>query len=290
MKTLTWSILPRCAVVAVLALATHAGVAQGPHEELVDLGGYKLFTSESGAGVPIVVFESGMGEGVSTWQKVQPDVSKFARTFTYDRAGLDKSDPSPHARTVEQMVSELHSLLRSAKVPSPYIFVGHSLGGAIVQLYAYKYPSEVAGLVLVDPEDGRLLTKLQSRMPIDQWKERERLLSKFMSNATSTQKAELEGTKTSGEALTGALPLPNVPVTLLTGTKKDPDFPGNPLEQDIKLELQNELLIQIPHSRHVLVPESRHYIQEDAPRVVMEAIHEMLAEGALKSKLAGALP
>ncbi len=62
---------------------------------------------------------------------------------------------------------------------------------------------------------------------------------------------------------------------LLTGTQKDPDFPGNPLEQDIKLELQNQLLAQLPGARHVLVPQSRHYIQDDAPQLVIDAIHDV---------------
>jgi len=67
-------------------------------------------------------------------------------------------------------------------------------------------------------------------------------------------------------------------VVLLTGTLKDPGFPGNPLEQDLKLELHNNLLAAIPGARHVLVPNSRHYIQEDAPNLVIDAIRQVVDE------------
>ena len=60
-----------------------------------------------------------------------------ARTVVYDRAGLGKSDLSPHPRTVEVLASELHFLLLTGKVPSPYILIGHSFGGAIVQVFAH---------------------------------------------------------------------------------------------------------------------------------------------------------
>ena len=69
--------------------------------------------------------------------------------------------------------------------------------------------------------------------------------------------------------------LPPVPTILLTGTKKNPEFPGNPLEQDLKLKLHNQLLERIPNSKHVLVPNSRHYIQNDAPALVVEAIRDV---------------
>ena len=48
-------------------------------------------------------------------------------------------------------VADLHSLLATAAIPRPIVLVGHSLGGLIVRLYAYQYPQDVAGLVLVDP-------------------------------------------------------------------------------------------------------------------------------------------
>jgi pimeloyl-ACP methyl ester carboxylesterase len=271
---LALTIACRCTLAAVLGLVCQACEAQTTQNK-VDLGGYKVFTSESGVGTPVVVFESGLGEDTATWQKVEPQVSKLTRTFAYDRAGLGKSDPSPNPKSV---VLELHLLLRAGKVPSPYILVGHSLGGALVQLFAYSYPSEVAGIVLVDPEDGRLLDRLQSRMTPSQWNERQKAFDQAMPKFSDAQKAELEGCKASAKTLSGAVPLPNVPVVLLTGTKKDPDFPGNPLEQDLKLELHDELLSKLPHGKHVLVPESRHYIQDDAPNVVMEAIRAVLNE------------
>jgi pimeloyl-ACP methyl ester carboxylesterase len=65
-------------------------------------------------------------------------------------------------------------------------------------------------------------------------------------------------------------------VVLLTGTLKNPQFPGNPLEQDLKLELHNDLLARIPDSKHVLAPNSRHYIQNDAPDLVIRAIREVV--------------
>ena len=250
--------------------------AQQLSEQRIDVGGFKLNVAQAGSKLPVIVFVSGLGEDLSTWHGVQPEVSRFARTLSYDRAGLGKSDPSPASKSVEHMTSELHALLAAARIPSPCILVGHSLGGAIVELFAFTYPDETAGLVLVDPEDGRLLERLQARMPADQWDSRQKMLDQMLAQANPAQKAEIAESRASGKVLAKATPLPSVPAVLLTGTLKDPNFPGNPLEQDLKLELQNETLATMPNARHVLVPNSRHYIQEDAPNLVIQAIRDVL--------------
>jgi pimeloyl-ACP methyl ester carboxylesterase len=259
-----------------LSLAAASAQAPQPLEQLVDVGGCKLNVAEAGSGSPVIVFVSGMGEDLSTWHGVQPQVAQFSSTLSYDRAGLGKSAPSSAGKSVEHMTTELHALLSAAKVPPPYVLVGHSLGGAIIQLFAFTYPDEIAGLVLVDPEDGRLLDRLQARMPADQWDARQKMLDQMLSQANPAQKAEVNESRASGKVLAKALPLPAVPAVLLTGTLKDPSFPGNPLEQDLKLELQKELLATMPKAHHVLVPNSRHYIQEDAPNLVIEAIREVV--------------
>jgi pimeloyl-ACP methyl ester carboxylesterase len=237
---------------------------------------------EAGSGPATAVFEAGFGEDTNTWQDVQPKIAKFARTFAYDRAGLGKSDmapASPHARTVLDMVADLHALLQAAKVPPPYVLVGHSLGGALVQIFAHDYPKEVAGLVLVDPEDSRLVDLLRSRMTAADWAARQKAVDEAVSGMTPGIRAEQDaGFKTSGSYVAQATPLPIVPVVLLTGTLKNPDFPGNVLEQDLKMEMHRALLAKIPHGKQLLAPNSRHYIQNDQPELVIEATREVIGE------------
>jgi len=253
-------------------------LAQSPTTGAVDVGGYKLHVLLTGQGTPPVVFENGMGEDVSTWTKVQPQLSKVTQTLSYDRGGLGQSDPVPSSssRDALALATELHKLLQAAKVHRPCVLVGHSLGGAIVQVYAHEYPDDVAALVLVDPGDGRLNELLRTRLPAEVWAAREKALAEEMPKMPAAVRQEYEGLKLSGEEASRAYPLPSVPTILLTGTKKNPDFPGNPIEQDLKLELHKEISAHTSGVEHILVPESRHYIQDDAPQKVISAVERVL--------------
>lgn len=270
-------------VLLVLCCVPELGVAQAVQERMVDVGGHRLHVAEAGSGAATVVFESGFGEDMETWKDVQPEIAEFARTVRYERAGLGKSDLLPAgagSRTVRDMATDLHALLRAAKVPAPYVLVGHSLGGTIVQVYAHSYPEDVAGLVLVDPEDSQLLELLHSRMSAADWEARDKAIAAAMSAAPPGIQAERDAAfKTSGAEEKAAMPLPDVPVILLTGTKKNPEFPGNPLEQDLKLELHKQLLAKLAHGQQVLAPYSRHYIQNDEPELVIEAVRQVAKAG-----------
>jgi pimeloyl-ACP methyl ester carboxylesterase len=163
------------------------------------------------------------------------------------------------------------------EVRRPVTLVGHSLGGAIVEVYAKDYRGEVASLVLVDPEDGRLIALERAAMPGDLWAVHERRVMESIGTLSVAQRLELEALEASGELVRQSLPLPSVPSVLLTGTKKNPEFPGNPIEQDLKLQLHVELARTTPGMQHWLVPTSRHYIQNDAPDEVIQAIKRVLA-------------
>jgi len=59
---------------------------------------------------------------------------------------------------MRQDAYELHTLLKTARIKGPFVLVRHSPGGLLARVYAQEYPSEVAGIVLVDSthEDSTL--------------------------------------------------------------------------------------------------------------------------------------
>jgi len=118
---------------------------------LVDIGGRRLHVMALGQGGPTVVFESGGGGGSAVQDlPVQRLVSAFARAIIYDRAGLGWSDPPPPGRSFVERAGDLHALLTAIGEAPPYVLVGGSFGGLTARAFAYRYPEEVAGMVLLD--------------------------------------------------------------------------------------------------------------------------------------------
>lgn len=139
-------------VLAASAAQPASGDAFAKPHRLIDIGGRKMNLYCSGEGATTVVFDAPSGEAGWTWFRVQPEVARHTRACVFDRAGLGFSDPAKRPNTVENTVEDLHKLLAAAGVKPPYVMVGNSLGGANVQAYAYRYPAEVKGLVLVEPQ------------------------------------------------------------------------------------------------------------------------------------------
>lgn len=135
-----------------------------PPGKLVDIGGYKLHLNCTGKDGPTVVLIAGAGDFSLDWELVQPDVARFTRVCSYDRAGLAWSDPGPTPRTMRQDAHELHWLLRAARVKAPYVLVGHSLGGLIARVYAEEFPKEVAGMLLVDSTHEDTVLMFQGKL------------------------------------------------------------------------------------------------------------------------------
>jgi pimeloyl-ACP methyl ester carboxylesterase len=125
-----------------------------PPGKLVDVGGWRLHLNCTGTrreGTPLVILEPGIGSFSVEWSLVQPQVAKTTRVCSYDRAGDGWSEMGPHPRTFKQIVYELHTLLERAGERPPYVLVGQSYGGWLVRTYRTAHPSEIAGMLLVDP-------------------------------------------------------------------------------------------------------------------------------------------
>lgn len=59
-----------------------------PLGKMVNVNGYEMHINCVGEGSPTVIMDSGMGNSSLVWSNVQPEVAKFTRVCTYDRAGL----------------------------------------------------------------------------------------------------------------------------------------------------------------------------------------------------------
>src|ERR1700752_3427867 len=103
-----------------------------------------------GAGGPALVLEAGMNNGAASWQRVMPLLAPHVRVAAYDRAGIGGSAPAPGLMTIDRQIDDLASVITGLGT-GPCVLAGHSWGGVLVQLLAFRRPDLVAGLVLVDP-------------------------------------------------------------------------------------------------------------------------------------------
>lgn len=238
----------------------------------VDAGGHSLRMFISGHGGPAVVFETGgapaAGGPLEAWERVQPAVSKFTTTVSYDRAGIGWSAPGPKPRDARQVARELHTALHNAHVAPPYVLVGHSFGGPLNRVFAGMYPDEVAGMVLVDPTQEEMLVWNQARDPQQQERQDEEW---------KDIKASLE------EAHESRVP-PNIPVIVITAMKLQM-FPGLTDKQKEEmmtthaawLRFHEEWLAKIPNSQHIVTEKSGHVVPFEQPELVIEAIQQVVS-------------
>ena len=129
--------------------------------QLYDVGAHHLWMSCTGSGGPTVVLESGLGEAsapMGAW--IAPAVVGHTRVCVYDRAGYGRSEPTEEPATGESTVEDLHTLLRVAGEPGPYVLAGHSTGAVYVRLFVDSYPDDVAGAVLLDGQSPDAMTEL----------------------------------------------------------------------------------------------------------------------------------
>ena len=258
------------------AAASPAAPAEDPViSSPINIGGRLLFLRCIGSGGPTVILEAGYGDNGTIWAPVQIHASEFVRVCSYDRAGLERSDPPDHyPRTGTEVVADLHALLQAAEVQPPYLLVGQGHGALFSRLFATTYPNEVAGLLFLDPWPETYDQELQGLVTGEQWQQYQALLAAEPDN-------EVIDFATTDQEVRDAGPLPDVPLLILShGRAPDPaGFPaGWPVAQQEQLwqELQGQLAALTPQGKQETVPESGDMIQLAKPEVVVAAIRDMV--------------
>ncbi len=285
---------------ASLGANAKAAPAAGKFAGQISIGhGRKLYLRCAGRGSPTVVMESGIHDSSDTWTltdtrppvppspSVFTGVSRFTHVCIYDRPGTirytsppaltKRSTPMKMPRTLSSMADDLHALLTSARIPGPYLLVGHSYGGLIVRLFAQRFPSDTAGLVLVDAFGTNIRGLFGPRL----WPRYVRVLNHpgtALDNLRGFETVEVDGAIATVQK---AGPLPRIPLAVISKTEPFATSPTAPRAVTTRLEqvwpkVQAALVRLEPQTPHVFATGSDHYVQIEAPDLVISMIRLIL--------------
>jgi pimeloyl-ACP methyl ester carboxylesterase len=220
---------------------------------------------EAGAGEPPVVLEAGLNNGAASWQRVIPLLAPHVRVAAYDRAGLGGSTPAPGLVTIDRQVGDLASVI-TGLAAGPCVLAGHSWGGVLVQLLAFRRPDLVAGLVLVDPGHEEMDSGLP--LPI-QWGWRI-MRTAFPDELHEDAPVTMAAMR---EMRAAARSFPDVPVVVLSAAR---GFPRRFRARWTRL--QAGLAATAPQGRHAVVDGTGHNIPRNRPDVVAATILAVAAQ------------
>src|SRR6266851_3177888 len=277
--------------------------------------GLQMHIDCSGTGSPAVVMEAAASAPWSLWRKVQPELSRVTQVCSYDRAGHGWSEPRKGSRDAETIVRELHSLVDKAGVKRPFVLVGHSAGGLYVREYAREFPTEVAGVALIESSSPRQIDELPGfRAAYEEdkrdakrelWEDRlrvwsgwERLLGKCYVSAkdfpgwagqynamacrpgyVDTDESELNYFEESSKQAGRLISFGRIPLLVIT---RDPDLQKEGLSPRALAQIpvwdreQEESKSLSPLSWRVIARNSGHMVPKDRPDVVVAEIIRLI--------------
>ena len=256
------------ALILSISAATQLASQNDDTGHFVEVGSHKMFLNCTGnARGATVILEAGHGDSSEVWSAVQKQVEQFAHVCSYDRLGLGKSDKVPVAHTADEIVDDLHQLLQAAHAPSPYVMVGHSIGGIYVRKYAAIYPREVTGLVLVDSAHEEQFYRVSQISP--QWAKRIR--DRFPADEQRAQ-----GFLSQNERLAWHF---NGPLIVIERGQLPASAASDPMaKQSVFQLLEKDLASRSKYGQLRVAEMSGHYIQRDQPGLVTQAISDVIRE------------
>lgn len=115
-----------------------------------DVGDVRLHMYCEGQGSQTLIFLSGMGNPVASFDPLARELHPYVRVCAYDRDGLGWSEDSGLPRDAGVASQRLARLLDVAEIEGPVMLLGHSYGALVARVFADRFPDRVSGLVLLD--------------------------------------------------------------------------------------------------------------------------------------------
>jgi pimeloyl-ACP methyl ester carboxylesterase len=267
-------------VVALLPIALPSLTAL-QRSEVVVVDGRRVEVIRRGAGTPTLVLESGGGAGAEAWEGVLPQLADLTRVVAYSRAGHGGSDPTAVGRSPQSIVEELHHLLQVLKKPGPFVLIGKSIGGLFARLYVSKFPTEVAGLVLVDATHEAQFARWDVLRPGSRIADSIRAILPSVPPAARADYELILKIHHAGR-VDGLLPLPDLPLAVITALKPCP--PGDdwtcrdPQALTVWRELHDEWFATSSRALRIVSARSGHDVVGDQPALIVDAVRFVINE------------
>ncbi|MGG5888624.1 alpha/beta fold hydrolase [Falsiroseomonas sp. HC035] len=109
---------------------------------------------------PVIVMDGGLVRGSLAWTEVVAALGPGWLILVFDRAGHNWSTRATGPRSAEANLADQREMLAGLHLAPPWLLVAQDTAAPIAQMHAARHPSEVAGLVLVDPLSGPLAAEL----------------------------------------------------------------------------------------------------------------------------------
>lgn len=269
----------------ILALHLCVSLTFGCSSNL-EVNGAQLEYEVLGSGKQTVLFEAGALSGMAGWDAIWGSLPDGITAIRYSRRGEGNSSGCTGQISYSQYADDLAALLVQLDVQGPVVYVSHSLGGPISQVYAAQNPGKVAAMLLVDPANPRdveIITTVDEEngpAEVEQIKQQDYTVG--------------ADTYCFLDALWNKSPAPgfadigDIPITLIAGVKKVSN-PQRIFDSDDARRLwgsyQSEWANQFPRGKAVVTDRSGHFVQDDEPELVIQELRKLLDKVATNSSL-----
>lgn len=263
-------------------------------DKFVNIGTHQLHIYCIGAGSPTVVLDTGIMDTYEGWLPLIDHIRHETTVCANERAGYGQSEPGPMPRDSEREAEELNLLLKKAGLKPPFLLVGHSLGGLNMQVFADKFPDQVAGAILLDPPlidwlIGNAFPEL--RQVFIQQTEAFKAMAEAARNSSEDEEkkkaAFYEAVASENENLMGASAAQaasiesfgELPLVVIGATEPNPNFGESAQDfQGFWLQQSAALAKKSTQGSFIRAEGSSHYIHLDDPQLVLEAIDQMIEQ------------
>ena len=95
---------------------------------------------------PVIIFVHGSGGSSATWFMQLKGLSNDFHIVAIELNGHGNSPDRADENTMESYLTDIDGIITQYEKP---VLAGHSMGGALSQLYALRHPEKISGIILI---------------------------------------------------------------------------------------------------------------------------------------------